>query len=88
MELVGGVEGHLGDLLIFGAISHHVATGKLHALEDGRLGRVTGALALQDRHSVLATLEFGARAEHLASGDGLPAERRLVELCTCMAGES
>ena len=50
LELIGGVEGDLGKLLVLGLVVHHVAVGQLCALEDRRLRRIAVHLRLQDAH--------------------------------------
>ena len=50
LEVVDGVEGDLGQLLVLGLVVHHVAVGQLCALEDRRLRRIAVHLPLQDAH--------------------------------------
>ena len=52
LELVGGVEGDLDQLLVLGSVVHHVAVGQLCALEDRRLRGIAVHLPLQDAHLV------------------------------------
>ena len=50
LEVVDGVEGDLGQLLVLSSVVHHVAVGQLCALEDRRLRRIAINLPLQDAH--------------------------------------
>ena len=50
LELVGGVEGDLDQLLLLSSVVHHVAIGQLCALEDRRLRRIAVHIPLQDAH--------------------------------------
>merc|ERR1712227_545107 len=58
LELVGGVEGDLADLRVSLSVLHHISVGQLGALEDGSLGGVAIDFSLEDRNSLLTSLEF------------------------------
>merc|ERR1719384_1086505 len=60
LELVGGVEGDLADLLVLGSIFHDIALGQLGTLENGSLGSVAIDLPLENRNSILTSLELGS----------------------------
>merc|ERR1712242_244497 len=60
LELVGGVEGDLADLLVLCSVFHDIALGQLGTLENGSLGSVTIDLPLENRNSILTSLELGS----------------------------
>merc|ERR1711953_1440655 len=73
LELVGGVEWDLANLVVFLPVLHHVAVRKLGALEDSGFRGVTIDFSLQDGDSLLTSLELSTVAEHTNSFQGLPA---------------
>ena len=58
LELVGGVEGDLADLLVLVSVVHDVALAQLSALEDGGLGGVSVNFSLQDMDTFLTGFEL------------------------------
>merc|ERR1719188_213732 len=72
LELVGGVEGDLADLLVLLSVLHDVSAGQLGTLEDSSLGGVSVDLSLQDGDSFLTSLELSTIAKSGNSLQGLP----------------
>ena len=72
LELIGGVEGDLDQLLVLGLAVHHVAVGQLCALEDRRLRRIAVHLPLQDAHlASIIVLRNDAGKKEISPRSGL-----------------